>query len=86
MANGVVDLDRRLLRHGRQGGSHGEKGLEKGEPLPADFYAVTKQTCLDAYLEGVKMYGPAWQNAKECDGNTYVFCIQEALFGEVVYG
>jgi hypothetical protein len=62
------------------------KAWKAGETLPEGFYAITKHTCLMAYLEGIKLYGMEWQHSSETDGRTYDQVFQMALFGSRKFG
>lgn len=57
-----------------------------GEPPPNGFHVIDRDVCLKAFCEGVKRYGLAWQDYDRCDGWTYLYVLQMALWNEKRYG
>jgi hypothetical protein len=61
-----------------------ETAHEKGEPLPEHWFALTRETAIKAFGEGVKRGGAFWYD--DTDASDYDCAVQMALLGEIKYG
>lgn len=55
------------------------KAWRAKKKLPRYFHAITREVCLKAYLEGVRLYGVKWHEHPDCDMHTYDMAFQHAL-------
>jgi hypothetical protein len=54
-----------------------------GKPLPPHYYAINKDVCTKAYIEGVKRGGTSWY--EDGDATDYDIAFQMAVYGEHLY-
>lgn len=55
-----------------------------GLPLPPHYYAINKDVCTRAYIEGVKKSGTNWY--ENGDADDYNCAFQRAVYGKVIFG